>query len=848
MELDSLKSYNKLQVLDPKLAAQVEDVYYITKNTIDSISGCHNNFTMHDMNHGLRVAAYMECICIGIDDEFERNIEKYNAFELTLLILSAILHDIGMFIRDEDKIEIKANRIKYSSSLTFQGVMKAVDNNEEEAIKEIIRITHAQRIREFVDIELDGKTISSILMLDNKYNYVDDIIQICEAHSENHEHLKGLRTNLTKGSYSYNLQFLAAALRIADYIDLDKQRTPIMWYRIMRIEGFSEEEWEKHFIIHNEKKFRKYIDNKVQIFFDGVSSSAKIHRKYLRYIDELRIELENSDELLNTQSTQEKYRFRVSTKLDDSVQTLNFKYSDLRLNLDYYAITTLLMGKNIYGDCKLGLRELVQNAIDACELMKERKNSVEEFIPDPQISIILSEKKNYVKIKDSGIGMTLNVVKKHFLNVGKSYYKSNEYYYENFNYKPIGQYGIGFLACFLLSDNVVVKTKYYDSSEICQIELEKNSEYVVTNTEETGSFIGTEIILDYNSFFSVFHNKTELVKFLERYFFTSIPINIRDIDNGKDTIEIKNNCKNLINSKIEKEDEVDFDTIDCEKYSDEFKGSLIVRKAPTEHSTSVHQITNNEKYFILNTEKRQFEEFESDCNSLDGCYYLIEYAIISNTETYSRIVKSSRSFSGRKDAILAEGEKVYLMLSGKESIGFFENQATINDISVKELIENSGLEYYEELISDFEYLKHIFLKANQYIFLESCFIGGPSYFEEDIHNNLPLYFYNKGVWISRMNRAVCLLPYGLSGMGVINYIGDKIKLDVSRNSIIDGRREIILELANIILNHRLSNSSESLWNEMITHLIQYNKDQVKKERLKKDEKNPNIKKWVGFIE
>ena len=506
------------------------------------------------------------------------------------------------------------------------------------------------------------------------------------------------------------------------------------------------------------------------------------------------------------------------------------------------------MGKNIYGDCKLGLRELVQNSIDACELMKERKNSVEEFIPDPQISIILSKKNNYVKIKDSGIGMTLNVVKKHFLNVGKSYYKSNEYYYENFNYKPIGQYGIGFLACFLLSDNVIVKTKYYDSSEICQIELEKNSEYVVTNTEETGSFIGTEIILDYDSFFSVFHNKTELVRFLERYFFTSIPINIRDTDNSKDTIEIKNNCKKLINSKVEKENEVAFDTIDCEKYSDEFKGTLIVRKAPPENSQSVHKITNNEKYYILNMERKQFEAFDPDCLSLDGCYFIIEYSIISNPDTYPRIVKSNRSFYSRRDAILSEGEKAYLMLSGKESIGFFENRPTINDIDVRELIKNSGLDYYEELISDFEYLKHIYLKSNQYIFLERCAIGGPSYFEEDAHNNLPLYFYNKGVWISRMNRAVCLLPYGLSGMGVINYIGDNVKLDVSRNSIIDGRREIVMQLTNIILKHKLNIDTDSLWNKMINHLIQYNNEQIEKERSKKDEKNPNTKKWIGIIE
>ena len=92
--------------------------------------------------------------------------------------------------------------------------------------------------------------------------------------------------------------------------------------------------------------------------------------------------------------------------------------------------------------------------------------------PDPAIYIRYSKKNNYVKIRDTGIGMSLDVVKKHFLNVGKSYYKSNDYLHKNYAYKPIGQFGIGFLACFLLSENVTIKTKYYKNNEINQIELE----------------------------------------------------------------------------------------------------------------------------------------------------------------------------------------------------------------------------------------------------------------------------------------------------------------------------------------------------------------------------------------
>ena len=613
MELTDLRSYKKLYQLDNKLANQVETVYTSVKETINSISGCYNNYTMHDIGHCLRVAVYMEEIAFGIDEDFDKGINSFSAFELALLILCALLHDVGMFIRPEDKEDIKNNRIKYTSSLTFDGVMKTVGNNEDEAIKEIVRITHAARIREFIEYSFDGKTISSILMLDDKYPYADDVIDICVAHGENYDYLKKLRRDCAKGNYRYNLQFLAAVLRIADYLDLDKQRTPILWYKIMRIDGFSKDEWEKHFIIHNEKKIKKYIDNKMQIFFDGKSSNAKIHRKYLSYIDDLKNEIENADELLNTKTTEDKYIFRIVTKIEDNVATEGFKYSDLRLNLNYSAITELLMGRNIYGDSRLGLREIIQNSIDACELMREVIQKGEDVIVEPQILISYSEKNNYVKIKDTGIGMTLDVVKKHFLNIGKSYYKSNEYIYENYKYKPIGQYGIGFLACFLLSDNVTVKTKHYKTNEVNQIELEKHSEYVVTNTEATGTFLGTEIILDYTKFFEVFDDRIELTWFLEQYFFTSIPIKLKDDDNDKDYTILSNGCNKLIENKILKDQSNRYVTVKCEDYSETFEGIFELCETKKKKAFEITYMHDNKNvYYYFDKISNKFIKLEKN--------------------------------------------------------------------------------------------------------------------------------------------------------------------------------------------------------------------------------------------
>lgn len=166
MEFSELKSYKKLEELDKNLFAQVQNVYNTVKETINSISGCFDNFTMHDIGHCVRVANYMEQLAFGIDEKKEENINRFNAAELSILLLSALLHDIGMFIRQIDRENIKNGKIGHEENLLFDGVLKVKKGNEEEAIKEIIRLTHAKRIFDYLDYQFDnGQILHNCLRL-----------------------------------------------------------------------------------------------------------------------------------------------------------------------------------------------------------------------------------------------------------------------------------------------------------------------------------------------------------------------------------------------------------------------------------------------------------------------------------------------------------------------------------------------------------------------------------------------------------------------------------------------------------------------------------------------------------
>lgn len=814
MVLQDLKSYQILTKLNSSFKSQIDEVFNTVRETINGIAGCYNNYTMHDMEHGLRVASYMEQIALGISNN-EEEIKKYNELELTLLILSAILHDIGMFIRPNDKKEIKSNNIKYKNGLTYKGVLKVM-GNEDDAIKEIVRLTHAARIKDFIDYDYgNGNKISSILKLNNNSGYADDIVQICMAHGEDYNFLKDLRTETTKGVYTYNTQYLAVLLRIADYLDLDSKRTPMMWFSMMDIKGYSKEEWERHFIIHNDTKLKEYMDGKMQIYFDGESSDAKIHRKYLKYIDDLKKELENADELLNIKTAKSQYKFNVSTKIDNCVRTKGFQYSDLRLNLNYSAITELLMGKNIYGDCRLGLREIMQNAIDACKIMKEIPID-NNYLTNLAIKILYSKKENYVKIKDTGIGMTLDIVKNNFLNIGQSYYKSNEYLYNNYKYEPIGQYGIGFLSCFLLSDNVTVKTKHFSKNEVYQIELEKQSEYVVTKEEKTPIFWGTEITLDYNKFMEVFMSVRELKNFLETYFFTEIPIILKNVDDGIEET-ISNSGEKDINKFVEnfKKDSKP-EIIECQKFSDKFNGKLLLWQNKRIAKKYFIELSDYQLY-LYNKNDNVFEKVD---NVQNGYYYCFNYSTIDK-EDYDRIINANKNANEILKDLIA-----YSKNKNKEAILLFNNKPAPfidefkNNRRLIKALKNSGLSYYS-LFFDYRNYRQIFSADMKAIEVYDC------RFEEMFGIRFSQYLdkisrvYYKDILVNNFHGLYFVLPDEYNIMGYINYKGNDLKLDVSRNTIIQGKNILNNEINKIILQYKYEKEEIAVKKNILKAMLEY---------------------------
>lgn len=528
-DIKNTKLYSEMIERNSDFINSIDKVFKYASDTLPKINRVFSTYTCHGIEHSLRVMDYMYDL---IED-----VKQLSELEITVIIYVAILHDIGMIVNEDEIDKIKNDDIsvvdrKYS--LVFEKY-----GDELLSLQECVRPLHGRRAKQHIFDYMNSDWF--IIPCSTSISYKEEVCSVCISHNENFDWIKeNLNQKEVKSRYKLNCQYIAMLLRIADLLDIDENRTPLYLYKLINPNGYSDMEWKQHFIIENRNKVQKNEQYKY-IEFYGTSNNPKIHRKLLKYFDYINEELENSVRLSET-FLEKIYILRVKTSVENKIQTKKFSFSDFKLTIDYYSVSNLLMGENIYGDKKFGLRELIQNSIDACQVMLELSQTKPEFKYTeykPVINIILDDDKKQVFIIDNGSGMSLDIIKKYFLNVGVSYYLSDDYRLKGNKYNPIGNYGIGFLSCFMLSDTVTVNTKRYGEAKLNIIEMEKCSEYICLSCEESARNYGTEIIINYDKLMQIFsNNDANIKKFIEENFIDSeIEIKIITVKDGNNVIE-----------------------------------------------------------------------------------------------------------------------------------------------------------------------------------------------------------------------------------------------------------------------------------------------------------------------
>ena len=196
-----------------------------------------------------------------------------------------------------------------------------------------------------------------------------------------------------------------------------------------------------------------------------------------------------------------------------------------------------IVANSLYTEKEIFLRELISNSSDACEKLRyvSQTDSKAPKTNKFQIRIHLNEKNKTISIKDNGIGMDDKDMQSNLGTIAKS---GTEEFIKKMGDKKgdinqIGKFGVGFYSSFMVSDQVVVRSKKYDSSSGYLWTSDGKGTFSIEETEYNE--IGTEITLSIKKDEKGFLSKYKIEEIIKKYSdFVPFPIFVTSEEDKND--------------------------------------------------------------------------------------------------------------------------------------------------------------------------------------------------------------------------------------------------------------------------------------------------------------------------
>ncbi|MFN3402876.1 MAG: molecular chaperone HtpG [Cytophagaceae bacterium] len=179
-----------------------------------------------------------------------------------------------------------------------------------------------------------------------------------------------------------------------------------------------------------------------------------------------------------------------------------------------------IIKKFLYSDHEIFLRELVSNAVDATQKLKKLASFGEyaQEVGETKVEVLLDEKAKTITIRDRGIGMTADEIKKYINQIAFSGATEflEKYKDKGDDKQIIGHFGLGFYSAFMVASKVEIVTKSYkENTEAARWICDGSTEFEITPADKKER--GTDIILHLAEDSQEFLEKFRLSSILEKY-------------------------------------------------------------------------------------------------------------------------------------------------------------------------------------------------------------------------------------------------------------------------------------------------------------------------------------------
>lgn len=462
------------------------------------------HYTRHTIDHSDEIVLQISNLLFNDDDA--RPSVILSGVEAYILVAAAYLHDAGMVTPDKEKIEILdsaewkdwttgdsggAKRWKeiqdFRTDIGDTTITKSVrtflaDVQVRFLIADFVRSRHHSRAGKLIEVHSDQL---------GRCDFGDPILRtaiasVCVGH--------GLRTHELDDKERYpetsdirgekvNLRFLATLLRLGDLLDMRFIRACPMLIGAaspLPIDSFD------HWIQYSAISHRSTTPERIEI--TAKCPSQDVHMILQDWCGWICEEIQTARTVMANARRHKNWHVPTAT-ISGSNPTIKilpreeatYIPSKWIMEFDQQAVVERL-SQDLYSQPFAFIRELIQNSLDAlrCRMYSDLTsgdqtpplypNLVDEEIRKNYfIKLSLEERTQtnpfsgedelvqYFLLEDNGIGMDKAIVEKYFLQIGRSFYTSDEFK-RHYSFFATSRFGIGFLSVFSVSDHIVVDT------------------------------------------------------------------------------------------------------------------------------------------------------------------------------------------------------------------------------------------------------------------------------------------------------------------------------------------------------------------------------------------------------
>jgi hypothetical protein len=492
-----------LKSKDPQYYGKVLELRECVEEWLAYVPQTFPHYTRHTIRHSDEIVLQISKLLFREEKQNEAVIQL-SAVEAYILVAAAYLHDAGMVAADREKIEI-LNSDDWKTWTSDHGggaerwsnvhLFRNGDVPEDEATRNFLadlqtRFLLAEFVRRVHHLRA-ASVIEQYQPMLGRFAFDDPSLQrtiadVCVAHGLSAHELDD------RGRYPdrrdvrgqlVNVQLMALLLRLGDLLDMSCDRAcPLLLNAACPLPANSLAHWTQYQRIVS----RLTAPDRIEITAECETQDE--HRLLQDWCQWIVDEIANARRVMLNAHRHREWDIPVASMNEpgSSIEirpspSATYIPSRWTFELEPEAVLSRLIF-DVYESPTDFIRELIQNALDAtrCQMYADLISSgtqppeyptqVAQSIRDRyeirvslqtrQIENPLSgetEHRQVVTVDDPGIGMDREIIQRYFLQVGRSYYTTDEFK-RRFGFMATSRFGVGFLSVFAVSDHVLVET------------------------------------------------------------------------------------------------------------------------------------------------------------------------------------------------------------------------------------------------------------------------------------------------------------------------------------------------------------------------------------------------------